>query len=169
MSRTTLAIAALGITAIVAPAILHPAPMLLWNVTASAPVGLYRVRSPGALAVGDWVAARPPAAFASLFAARGYLPMGVPLVKRIAAIAPSRVCRTGARVTIDGSFAAFARADDRWRRSLPVWAGCLRLKPGQVFLLNGAPDSLDSRYFGALSADAVVGRLTPLWTEGKGP
>jgi len=166
MNRAVLMlIAGAGVAAVLAPITLNPSPALLWNATASAPIGLYRVRSAGQLAVGDWVAARPPANLASLFAARRYLPLGVPLVKQIAALSPSQVCRIGRRISVDGRAMALAHGSDRLGRALPVWSGCRRLAAGQVFLLNPAPHSLDSRYFGPVVTTALVGRLTPLWVQ----
>jgi conjugative transfer signal peptidase TraF len=164
MSRALITASGLaGVAALVAPALLPPSPILLWNVTASAPVGLYRVRDGGPFAVGDWVAARPPATLRTSFAERRYLPAGVPLVKQVAAVAPQRVCRIGGRISVERRAVAEARAHDRMGRLLPDWNGCRRLRPGELFLVNAAPDSLDGRYFGPTSAHDVVGRLTPLW------
>jgi conjugative transfer signal peptidase TraF len=155
-----------GLAALVAPAVLRPPTALLWNATASAPVGLYWVHEGRSLAVGDWVAARAPEDLRTTFAERRYLPAGVPLVKRIAAVAAQRVCRLGAPVTIDQRAVARALTDDRMGRPLPSWRGCRKLQRGEVFLLNPDPDSLDGRYFGPISARNVVGRLTPLWIVG---
>src|SRR5947208_3227869 len=74
---------------------LHPRPLLVWNATASAPVGLYAVTASVGLAAGDLVLAWPPAAAARLAAARHYLPRGVPVVKRIAALPGEQVCASG--------------------------------------------------------------------------
>jgi conjugative transfer signal peptidase TraF len=160
---------ALGVAAALAPIALNPPPALLWNATASAPTGLYGLASVGRIAVGDWVAVRAPADFAELFAARRYVPLGIPLVKRVAALPPSTVCRNGDQIAIDGRAAARARSSDRFGRSLPAWRGCRRLGSDQVFLLNAAPDSLDGRYFGPVSMTSLIGRLTPLWTQGSAP
>jgi conjugative transfer signal peptidase TraF len=167
VSRTLIAAGGVaGLVALLAPAVLRPPPALLWNATASAPVGLYRVHGGGALAIGDWVAARPPDGVRSMFVERRYLPLGVPLVKRIAAVPPQRVCRLGARVTVDQLTVAQASVDDRMGRPLPAWGGCRRLQYGEIFLLNPAPDSLDGRYFGPTSARDIVGSVTPLWIVG---
>ena len=164
MSRALIALAAsAGLGALAAPAVLRPPPGLLWNVTASAPVGLYWMHAGRSFAVGDWVAARAPADLQTLFVERRYLPAGTPLVKRIAAISPQCVCRSGARVTIDRRTVAWARADDRMARALPAWSGCLRLRSGELFLLNAARDSLDGRYFGPTSAGDIFAILTPVW------
>ena len=73
----------------------HPAPKLLWNASASVPIGLYAVRRAPPLHVGELVVVQPPAPLAQFFAARRYLPLGVPLVKRILALPGQTVCRTG--------------------------------------------------------------------------
>ncbi|GBQ46028.1 conjugal transfer protein precursor [Komagataeibacter europaeus LMG 18890] len=57
-------------------AAMHVAPRLLWNETASVPVGLYRLRAEGGLHVGDLTALRLPDRLALLLSQRGYLPFG---------------------------------------------------------------------------------------------
>src|SRR3546814_13292574 len=68
---------------------------LLWNASQSAPAGLYRIDPGAAPVVGDWVAIAPPADLAAYMARRNYLPRGVPLLKRVAALPGARVCRSG--------------------------------------------------------------------------
>jgi len=141
----------------------HPAPRWVWNETASVPVGLYRIQPKVPVHVGDIVALRLPEHEATLLATRGYLPFGVPLLKPVAALAGQSVCRIGAHVTIDGKTAGDAKSVDYRGRKLPVWQGCQRLGPGQVFVMNAAvPTSLDGRYFGVLSMDTVIGRAVPV-------
>lgn len=157
-------IAAMSLTVlgIAAPLAFRPRPALLWNATASAPVGLYRIRSGAPIRLGDWVAVAAPNPLGQMFAARSYLPLGVPLVKQVAALAPSQVCRSGALVRVDGAPRAIARRTDWFARPLPAWRGCHRLGGDEIFVLNPARDSLDGRYFGPLPRSAVLGRLTPL-------
>ena len=151
-----------GLSAIVA--IVAPPPLLIWNASASAPIGLYRVRPDRDPAIGALVAVTPPEHLTRWLSARGYLPEGVPLLKAVAAKAGQRVCRTGNVVSVDARRVAIARLADGRGRPLPVWRGCRTLEPGQLFLLNpSVPDSLDGRYFGPLPASVVVGRATPLW------
>lgn len=142
------------------------APALVWNASASVPVGLYRVQPIEQLRVGDLVVVRPPETLASTLADGGYLPRGVPLLKRVAALSGQRVCRTGLAITVDGVLIGTALEHDRRGHPLPVWQGCQVLGPDQVFLLNpDRPDSLDGRYFGPLPLASVVGRARPLWTD----
>lgn len=154
---------AAAVTAVLAPTVLRPEPRIVWNLTASAPLGAYRVQPGARPAVGDYAVVRPPDPLAKWLMRRGYIAEGVPLLKRVAALPPSRVCRINGSVTINGAPAAFARERDRFGRPLPAWSGCRQLAPDEVFLLNtAAPDSLDGRYFGPLPAASIVGRATPL-------
>ena len=156
--------AALGL--LLAPAVVPSRLRLVWNVSASVPVGLYRLVPVAILRVGDLVAVRPSPGLASFMAARRYVEAGALLVKPVAAVAGQRVCRSGAVVTLDGVAVATALVADRMRRPLPVWTGCRRLRRGDVFLLvPGVPASFDSRYFGPVSATTIVGRAVPLWTR----
>ena len=141
----------------------------VWNASASVPTGLYAIRATASLHVGERVAIEQPPALRRLLATRGYLPAGVPLLKRIAAVSGQRVCRFGHGVTIDGDFAGVARARDRLGRPLPVWFGCRMLRTGELFVMNpAAPDSFDGRYFGTLRVADVIGRATPVWTDEAG-
>lgn len=138
--------------------------LLLWNVSASTPRGLYLLRPAQPLRIGALVAARPPAPLAHFAALRGYLPLGVPLLKHVAALDGQTVCRFAQRVTVDGHVVAIAHKRDRAGRLLLSWQGCRTLRASEVFLLNATiPDSFDGRYFGVLSADAITARAEPLW------
>ena len=59
---------------------------------------------------------------------RGYLPRGIPMLKRVAALPEQMVCRTGETIEVDGLAVAAARAEDRISRTLPIWSGCHRLR-----------------------------------------
>ena len=156
--------------AFVAIAVADPFPRVIWNASASAPIGLYRIHPESDPPTGTLVAVAPPERLARWLSARGYLPEGVPLLKHVAARAGQRVCRVGAAVSVDARRVAIARARDGRGRPLPVWQGCRTLKPGELLLLNPAhPDSLDGRYFGPLPASAVIGRATPLWLRAPSP
>jgi conjugative transfer signal peptidase TraF len=144
--------------------VIHPAPRLIWNATASTPVGLYRLQSARSLHVGDLIAIRPPADIAAMLARGGYLPLGVPWLKPVAALPGQVVCRNGAVVSVDGKALGTTLARDHRGRPLPVWKRCRHVLPGQVFVMNPAvPTSLDGRYFGVLPVNTVLGRAQPLW------
>lgn len=161
---TTLAAMGVGYPA------LTPMPTrLIWNASASAPIGFYSIDFDGPFEVTDLVAVDAPEPLATFLADRGYLPRGVPLMKRVAGIAGQRVCRTGRMVSVDGIDMAEALERDRLGRTLPSWQGCRLLGVGEIFLMNWqVRDSLDGRYFGPVSTDTVIGRATPLYTDEDG-
>lgn len=159
------AFAALGIAGIAATIIAPPAPRLLWNASASAPVGLYRVAPGAPVARGDMVIAWAPDGPRALAAARHYLPGNVPLVKRVAAVPGDRVCAMAHRILVDGREISTRRTHDAAGRPMPWWRGCTTLRDGAVLLLMNAPASFDGRYFGPTRPDDVIGKATLLWAR----
>ncbi len=162
----TLAITTLATGAVVLPSVASPPPQLLWNASASVPIGLYRVQPEPLPKLSDIVVVRPPETLVGFLADGGYLPRGVPLLKHVAALGGQRVCRIGAAISIDGVTVGEALGHDRRGRPLPVWQGCTVLAADQVFLFNAdRPDSLDGRYFGPLPRTTIAGRAQPIWTR----
>lgn len=169
MKRRTFILAGTVIAATLASAMLPMRRALVWNATASVPTGLYAVGSASALARGERVVMDPPARLRKYLAIRGYLPVGIPLVKEIAALGGDNVCRAGPAITINGITAGMARANDRQGRALPRWEGCRTLAANELFVMNPrSADSFDSRYFGPVERASVIGRAIPVWTD-EGP
>lgn len=164
---TKLLAVTLGTSALLGLSALSPPDTrLVWNASASVPIGLYSIGPVVRLEVTDLVLAQPPEPLATFLHEGRYVPRGVPLLKRVAALPGQRVCRNGLEVTVDGVPFATARERDRMGRTLPIWHGCRLIAEGEVFLLNfDEPSSLDGRYFGPLAASSIVGRATPLWTR----
>ncbi len=161
---TYLAVMLMGILSIVSFA-----PKLIWNASASTPIGLYAIDAPGRLDVTDLVAVRAPEPLATFLSDGGYLPRGVPLMKHVAALPGQRICRNGKAITVDGIAMGDALDHDRRGRPLPIWHGCRVVADGELFLMNWqVRDSLDGRYFGPLPASSVIGRATPLYTDEDG-
>jgi len=144
----------------------RPVPRLIWNASASVPIGLYAVHPAGALHVTELLVVRPPEPLAAFLAERRYLPKGMPLLKRVLALPGQTVCRTDRTITVDGIAMGEALDRDHLGRPLPVWRGCRVVAVGEVFLMNWqSKDSLDGRYFGPLPGTTIVGRADPLWTD----
>jgi conjugative transfer signal peptidase TraF len=160
-------LAGLGLIAV--PTVAGWQARIIWNASASVPLGLYIATAADDIALGDLVLVRPPETLAAFLAERGYVARGVPLLKHVAALPPQVVCAEGTTITVDGETVAHRRSADRLGRPLPSWRGCHRLETGEAFLLNAAePDSLDGRYFGPLLRSSIVGRLRPVWITGRG-
>jgi len=142
------------------------APRLIWNTSASVPIGLYAVLPTSSPQLEDLVLVEPSEDLAGYLDQRGYLLHGIPMLKHVAALPGQTICRTGMTVRIDGKALAAARTEDSEGRTLPAWSGCHRLRQDQVFLLNAdAPNSLDGRYFGPLPVSALHGRAVAIWTR----
>jgi conjugative transfer signal peptidase TraF len=173
MTRTGIVLTTSAVTVGIAlTAFIDVPKKLIWNVSASVPIGLYKITPVNHLRVGDRVTIDPPELLASFLAERGYLPRGVPLLKTIAAVPGQRVCRIGSSIIIDGEAIAQAREQDRLGRDLPVWQGCRRIGADELFLMNTlVADSFDGRYFGTTPITAVIGKALPIWTTaaGRGP
>ncbi|TPK95300.1 MULTISPECIES: S26 family signal peptidase [unclassified Mesorhizobium] len=164
--RTIVAAMLAGAALAVAPAWSRHGPWLIWNASASVPIGLYRVEPGRALGVGDLAVVMPPEPLAELLAERRYLPRSVSLLKRVLALGGEAVCRSGLAVTVRGVTYGYARERDSRGRPLPTWQGCRVIGDSELFLMNrGVADSFDGRYFGPLPMTAVVGRAVPVWTN----
>jgi conjugative transfer signal peptidase TraF len=153
-----------GIALLMVSIVKAPAPILVWNASASMTRGLYLV-SPRAMPVIDEsVVAWAPRRARTLAAARGYLPDTVPLVKRVAATEGDVVCADGPEITINGRIVAQRQAYDARNRLMPWWSGCQRLDENQLFLLIAERvDSFDGRYFGITDKADIVGRARLIW------
>lgn len=153
--------AALGVWAGVAVARDAVGPLVLQNVTASLPLGLY-ARVVGPTRKGGVVALRPPAAAHTYLSRLGY-PDDALLLKRVVAGGGERVCREG-EALVAGYRRVIVRAHDRLGSPLPSWSGCRLLRQDELFLLGDADGSFDSRYFGPVLTSEVIGvyRRLPL-------
>lgn len=165
-SRATAIAASVFAVAFTAVAVFNPLPRLVWNASASAPLGLYLIEPERDPPVGALVAVTPPEPLGQWMAERGYLGEDVPLLKHVSAKAGQRLCRISGIVSVDARPVAVALTRDRLGRPLPVWQGCRTLAANELLLLNPAhPASLDGRYFGPLRASAVLGRAVPILTR----
>ena len=141
-------------------------PHYIWNASKSVPIGLYRLQPVKGLSVTELVAVRPPDLLAAFLDLNGYLPIGVPMLKRVLALPGQTVCRNGLAIAVNGIVVGQAHERDGRGRPLPSWQGCRVIADGDVFVMNWqSTESLDSRYFGPLPASAVIGRAVPVWID----
>lgn len=161
-----LGLIAFAVVLVAASAFIGKHVKLVWNGSASVPIGLYRITATDHLAVGDLVLVKPPKTLGLFLDRRNYLPENVMLLKHVAALSGQTVCRHGQTILIDWKPAAISLIADGHGRILPVWSGCITLVADQVFLLNAAvKDSLDGRYFGPLPQSTIIGRASPIFTR----
>jgi conjugative transfer signal peptidase TraF len=139
------------------------APRWVWNVSASAPIGLYAVAPAASAGPGDVVIAWVPQRHRRLAAERRYVPLNVPLVKRVVAHAGDQVCARGPDIFVNGRRLAERHRTDGKGRPMPMWKGCTLLRDRQLFLLMDDPASFDGRYFGFTEGSDVIGKARLLW------
>lgn len=156
-----LSIASLAVSMLLSKPLLDLHPIIVWNASKSIPIGLYRVEK-SARTRGEVAVLRLPPWAETMASERRYLPRDAWLLKPVAAVHGDVVCRFGRHVFVNGSIAARALARDKSERVLPVWRGCKRLSADEFFVLSRHADSFDSRYFGAVSSEFVIGTAKPL-------
>lgn len=137
-------------------------PWVLWNRTDSEPLGLY-TRTLQPPAVGRLIAfPAPAAAFPYADGRMAYL-RRVPILKQVAAAQGDLVCARGGVLAINGLPIAPIYARDPRGRALPQWNGCRRLRPAEYFVYSDRiPNSFDSRYYGPIEGERVLGVYRPL-------
>jgi len=153
--RSAIGLGACGL--VLGLAALAASPVMLVNRSPSEPPGLY-TRTSQSIAVGRIIAFRVPAL------GRAYVDQALPtlrhrsLLKAVAAGPGDRVCEGEGGLTINGRRRAPVVARDRLGRPLPHWQGCRALAADEFFVFSDrVPNSFDSRYFGPVSRQAVLG------------
>lgn len=143
------------------------------NFTASMPIGIYLLLplQPNGVKRGMLVAACAPSRAAETGRVRGYLAPGPCaddtelLLKSVVALAGDEVAVTLAGVTVNGCLLPHSRAQshDGSGRRMDPWGGSdYRLPAGRFWLYAPNNRSWDSRYWGPVSADAIVSEVVPL-------
>jgi conjugative transfer signal peptidase TraF len=155
-----------GAVALVLSTMGEATPAYIWNASKSVPIGLYQLQPAGKLALTELVAVRPPEPLATFLDLNGYLPIGVPMLKRVLALPGQTVCRKGPTISVDAIDMGEALSRDSRGRPLPVWQGCRVVGADELFLMNWqSEDSLDGRYFGPVPRSSVIGKAVPVWTR----
>ncbi|WP_252193175.1 MULTISPECIES: conjugative transfer signal peptidase TraF [unclassified Rhizobium] len=142
------------------------------NLTPSEPLGLWRIVKPDrAILAGDRVFICPPDTDKMHKArARGYLRFGLcrgwvaPLIKTVVATS-GQMIEIDDDVRVDGHSLPHSRVapvDGQGREMVQYDGGVV--PPGMVFLHSEFPGSFDSRYFGPLPMDGILGLAQEVWT-----
>ena len=135
-------------------------PRLLYNPSSSAPIGWYRLRPDAYADRGDLVAALAPESGATLALERDYLPPNIPLIKTVWAASGEQICHVDGQVLVQGRPALVVLKHDMLGRILPLRSGCYELSKDEVFLIsNDVQTSFDSRYFGPVKRENLLGRV----------
>ncbi len=137
-----------------------PKPKLLYNPSASAPIGWYKLAYKSPPKIGDQVAAYAPDWARELADERRYLPYEYPMIKTIWASSGTQICAQNNRISVPNYPVIISLPQDSLGRDMPKLSGCFTLKEGEYFLVS--PDvqaGFDSRYFGAVGRENILGRV----------
>jgi type IV secretory pathway protease TraF len=156
-SLTPLIVANLGLAILASAPAFQDHPPFIINETVSMAKGIYAYTdNTNAIKRKDVVALNMTiGANAYLVDELGY-PKRTLLIKRVAGLSGDVICRHGMRVTVIAQ-TVNAQSKDRFGNLLPVWDRCAVLLPNQVFLLGDHPSSFDSRYFGPVTKEQLLG------------
>ena len=147
-------------TASLAQIVRPSVPRLLYNPSPSAAVGWYKLSPNDYAHRGDLVAALTPSNGTSLALEREYLPPNIPLIKTVWAISGEEICHVDGQVLVKGRPALIVLKHDALGRLLPSRSGCYELLKDEVFLIsNNVQTSFDSRYFGPVKRENLLGRV----------
>ena len=143
-----------------------PIPRLIYNKSVSAPVGWYRIDPGGPIERDRLVAAFPPDDARQLANSRGYLPAHAPLIKTVWAVAGDEICAENGVVSVAGKPDLVVQEADSAGREMPSWNGCFTLSDSEFFLVSTRTNaSFDSRYFGGVTAENILGTAYYLGSE----
>lgn len=161
MRRVLLTSTVLPVLALAIASLVSLPKKLIYNASASAPIGLYWLDN-RPIERGDYVLVRVPERVRNLVEERQYLPPDVPLLKRVVGINGDRICRRDEGIFVNDKPVAVAQTVDSLGRPMPDWHGCHILTERSVFLLQDHPQSFDGRYFGPVDRRLTIGRATRL-------
>jgi len=145
-----------------------------WNVSHSYPTGLYRMTyDHQGYHRGDLVLFCPPDNDAMRMALhRDYIKMGLcrggftPAIKKIMAMENDRVSFENEIVHINAQIvpSTMVLKEDSQGRSMPQLAP-FTLQKNEFFMMSDHRpiDSFDSRYYGVVSLDHLLGHIEPIW------
>ena len=139
---------------------------LIFNATPSKPLGFYRLKKKDVFEQGDLVMFSVPAGIEELVRTRNYIPPKGHLMKNIIGGAGDTYCIHDQKFYVGDKLIGPIFATDSKNRPLPQHAaGCHKVPP--EYMLIGIAEierSFDSRYFGPVPTNTILGIAEPLWT-----
>ena len=133
-------------------------PSIIYNPSQSAPIGFYLIEQKVTPDVGDYILIELPNAVKEMAIERRYVGPNIPLLKKVFATSGDHICSRNSQIYVNDQPVIKVKNHDPTGRKIPTWNGCRTLKKGEYFLLNLYSDhSFDSRYFGPVMQDQIIG------------
>ena len=145
----------------------HERPLFVFNTSPSIPPGLYyRRQGQDGVRVGDVVLFAVPDGTAHQFVKSrlGKVRSNWTILKPVAAAGGDHVCTRHGWLFINGVQTAPLVTTDSEGNPVPTWSGGRHLEDEEIFVMaTHVERSLDSRVFGVVRRDDVIGVYKPLW------
>ena len=133
------------------------------QVTLSMPEGYYLTYSTQDITRDDNVLFKPNERIQQFIVDHGWLPKGVPLLKRIVGIPGDKLCIKQQKVSINNKTIAIITDKDSKGNLLPVFQFCGVIARNQYFVQGIANDhSFDSRYYGLILGNQIISKAIKL-------
>ena len=131
--------------------------------TPSMPEGYYLTYYTQNITRDDDVLFKPNEHIQQFIVDHGWLPKGVPLLKRIVGIPGDKLCIKQRKVAINNKTIAIIKHKDSQGNPLPVFQFCGVIARNQYFVQGIANDhSFDSRYYGLISSNQIISKAIKL-------
>jgi conjugative transfer signal peptidase TraF len=135
-----------------------------YNSTPSAPKGFYLIDSDREIAVGQYVILPVPEDVRPLVYGRGWLPEGIPLLKRVGAVAGDRVTISEEGLFINNHYFGPVQTRDQNDLPIPQLRGSFVIAPGYFLPISPYERSFDGRYFGPVPVGQITYQVKPFLT-----
>ena len=155
----------IGILALIISGIKKTGYHITYSATASMPRGFYLIIPTKKIARHDIVEFIPPSNVRDLIKEQHWTPDSGLIIKYVFAIPKDHVCIKNQIVWVNGKKVSHVYKSYAKNKPLPQARICNKLKENQYLLLSTKSDrSFDSRYFGVVSSQEILGRAVPIFT-----
>ncbi|UTW43590.1 S26 family signal peptidase [bacterium SCSIO 12844] len=136
---------------------------LRYQGTQSMPVGIYLQYPAKEYYIGDDIIFYPNTSVEKLILKRGWLSEKEPLLKEVVASKGDFICAKGGYLWINQQKIAPILKKDRKGRALPEITLCRYLNANEFWVMGiSSPYSFDSRYFGIVKRQNILGKVVKL-------
>ena len=140
-------------------------PVFIINKSPSVPLGIYWIDRMTIPKKGDIVIIDIPESIRQLAYERKYVSKSAKLLKPLAANGNDEICLTkDQEFKINGeSFGYFLDKDADGKKMPKMFSGCEKIRTNEIGVASKKHNSFDSRYFGPVPKESIVGKAKPVW------
>lgn len=153
------------LTAIIGIALLlQPLRIGYYNLTASAPKGLYRITTTTPLERGQLVTIKIPDSVKENSGKSRWNKVDTPLLKQIGGLPGDEVKVTDDGFFVNNEYIGPVFKVDKHGEAMPMIRGTFIIPPNMFLPISHYEKSFDGRYFGTLPFTSIENHVTPLLT-----